>query len=525
MDKQSIKFKTDHLASARSLLQSGKFKQAIEYCLSVKNDSQQKLPIELLLNQAYQANSQFDEMLSQARTLAKNNPQQVVIKIRLAECLIYCGEMQEAIDCLNELASDAQNNHQLLTKLAELLLHAAQFDGVLDCHIKALNLAPNNPQYQYNLASSYLFFGELDKAESLLRKIVKQFPKDYDAFYALSTLRKQQVDNNNIALLEQTYRKQNDQARARITLGYSLAKEYEDTGEYQKSFNFLANAAATRRQQLSYQVKNDVDALTKISQVFNQEHLDQTPVSSSTESPIFILGLPRSGTTLVERILSSHSQVGSLGEINNLAFSIIHGVGPHQGKLDLIEQSIKLNMDQLAKRYTHATRGYGLTQSLLIDKTPLNFLYLGLIKKAYPKAKIIHLYRSPMDSCYAMFKTLFRMGYPFSYDLNDLAEYYIAYHHLMQHWRLIFPNGFYELNYQDLVLEPQQQANKLAEYCDLAWEPAMLEFSSNKTASATASAAQVRDGIYKTSVSRWKSYAQQLAPLAEKLQSAGITID
>ena len=156
--------------------------------------------------------------------------------------------------------------------------------------------------------------------------------------------------------------------------------------------------------------------------------------------PIFVLGLPRSGTTLVDRIISAHGAVTSLGEVNDFAYAVIRAGYPAKTKQELIERSAKSDMESLGAEYWRALQGYGEPAPYLIDKTPANYLYLGLIGRSLPHAPLIHVRRHPLASCYAVYKTLFRMGYPFSYDLGDIARYYLAYHRLMEHWKELFPD-------------------------------------------------------------------------------------
>ena len=181
-------------------------------------------------------------------------------------------------------------------------------------------------------------------------------------------------------------------------------------------------------------------------------------------------------------------------------------------------------MDALGEAYVASARNYGTRAELFIDKTPANWLYLGLIARALPSAVVIHVRRHPVDSCFAMYRTLFRMGYPFSYDLGDLARYYIAYHHLMEHWRRSFPGSFLEVAYEQLVNEQEAASRRLVARCGLQWEDACLSFERNTAPVATASAAQVRRPIYRDSLARWRHYERQLEPLIRRLKDAGIEL-
>jgi hypothetical protein len=179
----------------------------------------------------------------------------------------------------------------------------------------------------------------------------------------------------------------------------------------------------------------------------------------------------------------------------------------------------------LGESYWSAIQGYGHSRAFVVDKTPLNYLHLGLIAKALPRARIVHLRRHPMASCYAIYKTLFRTGYPFSYDLEDLGRYYLAYARLMNYWRALLPGRFLDLDYEALVEDQEGTTRRLLEYCGLEWREACMRFHENPAPTATASAAQVRRPIYRESLDLWRNYRQELAPLARLLAHNGIAIE
>ncbi|HSM68281.1 MAG TPA: sulfotransferase, partial [Xanthomonadales bacterium] len=310
-----------------------------------------------------------------------------------------------------------------------------------------------------------------------------------------------------------------------VPLCYALAKEYEDLGDHRRSIRYLQQGAARRREQLSYRVGEDVETMRRIRKVFTPEHMQATRRGPDEPGPILVLGLPRSGTTLVDRILASHDQVSSLGEVNNLAFAVIGASGEARDKLDLVERSAQADFEALGATYLKGTRGFGEPGPYLVDKTPLNFLYLGLVWLSLPGAKVVHLRRHPMDACYAMYKTLFRAGYPYSYDLDDLGRYYLAYRKLMNHWRQALPGFIHDVDYETLVAQQESTSRELLDFCGLDWEDGVLEFHRHSGAAATASAAQVRQPIYTSSVGRWRHYERQLQPLAEHLTLNGVCID
>ena len=269
--------------------------------------------------------------------------------------------------------------------------------------------------------------------------------------------------------------------------------------------------------------------MNEIRVQFDEAFFAQHPVGYPDESPIFVLGMPRSGTTLIDRILSSHSTVGSVGESDEFSHLIIRRTrpdGPQEG-IDIrhIRKARNLDWDSAGREYCRAVRGLLPGYEHLLDKTPRNFLYVGLILAALPNAKIVHLRRQPVDSCYAIYKTLFRQGFPFSYDLRDTGNFYLGYRELMEHWRRVLPGRFLDVDYEDLVDHQEEVSRRMISFCGLEWEDACLSFEKNTSPSATASAAQVRRPIYKSSVALWRRYEQELQPLIRILREGGIQVD
>ena len=247
------------------------------------------------------------------------------------------------------------------------------------------------------------------------------------------------------------------------------------------------------------------------------------------EHPIFIVGLPRTGTTLVERIIGSHKDVCSGGELNTFAVELTKLIKESsndspENKVNRVLASLHVDFEQLGRQYIKTCESQVGSNTYFIDKMPLNYLYCGLIAMALPKAKIIEVVRNPMDACYAMYKQLFTKAYPFSYDLDDLGRYYLAQKKLMDHWKKVLPGRVHQLRYEDLVTNQESQTRSLLEYCGLEWDAKCLAFEKNSEASTTASAAQIRQSIYSSSINKWQLYPKQLQPLRDMFIASGIDI-
>ncbi len=483
-------------------------------------------------SRAAQQAGDFDGLLEAARQAKRLSPEDTSVSLRLAEALLLCGQVRESLQLLEELERSANADHLLLQQIGERYTQCSQFTQANRCYRKAVGLHPGDASACYNLAASCIAMGQIDEAEQLLTEVIRLAPADYDAWQNRSTLRRQTPESNHVRELMFVLGRLGQDDPGRVPVCFALAKELEDLQRFDESFQYLQQGAAGRRRRMDYDVEQDIAAMQLIEQTFTPELLQSRPEGHDSNRPVFILGLPRSGTTLVDRIISAHSQASSLGEINTLAFALMRTAAETGGtpstaqtKADLIRRSAKVDFPCLGSRYTDSVAQYGLETSRLIDKTPLNFLYIGLIHLSMPNARIIHLRRNPVDSCYAMYKTLFRMGYPFTYSLQDVGRYYIAYHRLMAHWRKAAPGSFLDVDYEQLVNHQEIESRRILEWCSLEWEEACLDFHRSSGPAATASAAQVRQPIYTSSVNIWRNYEKQLAPFVLKLQEHGIEIE
>ena len=504
-----------------ALLKSRKTAEADEMCRQLVAQQPQKIEVWLLSARAAQQNQNFDQMLAHVTRALSINNKNITARLMKAEALMHLGRMRDALAGISKLESTAKDHPVLLQQIAGFYTQAGRHEAAARYYRQAVALTPHDPQALYNLASAQIALGEMDEADQLLSRVIELNPQDYDAYYNRSTLRTQTSESNHVTELSTALATEVKHRGGDVPIFYALAKELEDLQEYGRAFEYLKRGSDKRRQGLSYLVEDDVATMAALENTF-QPDLFESPQSTCDAAPIFIVGLPRSGTTLVDRILSSHSAVESLGEVNDFVMSLMTLLGGTGSKWDLIQKSAHIDFNALGNAYTKSTQGYGHKAVHLIDKTPVNFLYLGLIALALPQAKIIHLRRHPMDSCYAMYKTLFRMAYPFSYDLNDLGHYYIAYDKLMKHWRRVLPERIFDVAYEDLVQNQEEISRQLVAACDLGWEEACLAFHENRSAAATASAAQVRQPIYKTSVQKWRHYEVELKPLQKILVDGGV---
>lgn len=452
--------------------------------------------------------------------------------VQRARCAILGGLVTDAKQSADAASNAGVTEVDDQLMLASVLVRCDDYEGALAWYKKAEAIQPNRNELQRGLASVYRFLGDMDKAGEACNKALAADPHDYEMLNLRSSLRRQTIDDNHIKELKERLEKGVRNWRGAVQVAYAVSKELEDIGDYEAAFEYLKKGASLRRRSLKYDLNDDIRIFNAIRDALTREALEAAAGHGYvSDAPIFILGLPRTGSTLVERIVSSHSMVNAAGELNDFALELLRLTGAvDQGRqparLDLPKASLTVDMHSLGQSYVNAVRPLLKDASRFIDKLPLNSLYVGLIYLALPYAKVVHVNRHPVDTCFAIYKYLFKNAYPFSYDLDELSEYYIQHHRLMEHWREILPDGWmYDIRYEDIVTEQRKTTEKLLDYLELEWEDSCLEFHLNEQASTTGSASQVRQPLYKSSVGKWSCYEKQLRPMIDKLKAAGINTD
>lgn len=391
--------------------------------------------------------------------------------------------------------------------------------------------APEYAPFRYNLATSLVAAGEIDAAEIELEACLSRNPHHWLAHLTLAQLRRQTPGSQHIARLEARLSEVETgkgDPEGLMCLNMALAKEHEDLSDFARSFTHLRRGKAAGALGRIYSIEQDEALFKTIMDSFVEQ-----PIASdghSSDEPIFIIGMPRSGTTLVERIISSHPDVKSAGEMLNFAMTLKQLSGSRSPALiDILTIIAARDIDwsTLGATYLHSTRPTTGTTPRFIDKLPHNFLYAGHIARALPKAKIICLRRDPMDTCLSNFRQLFGHKSPYfgySFDLLDTGRYYLLFNRLMSHWQRMFPGRILEVDYESLVNSQESSSRQLLQHCGLAWHDDCLAFERNTSPVATASAVQVRKPMFRTSLRRWKHYEQELAELRSLLQENGIEV-
>ncbi|MBB3693823.1 sulfotransferase [Sphingomonas sp. BK580] len=394
----------------------------------------------------------------------------------------------------------------------------------------AVRLEPANTAFRYNHAAALSFVGRQAEAEDALEALIARAPADARAHHLLAGLRRQTPERHHVDRLTAA-RAAATAPRDRLLLGYALAKELDDLADPHAAFAILAQTNAEHRATLPYRFADDAAVFDAIEACWATPAGRAAPDTPRT-APIFVVGMPRTGTTLVDRILSSHGEVESAGELQALPLAVKAAAGT-RGRRVLDPETVQaaahadpgaIGRDYLARAAPHVP-GH---RARFVDKFPGNFLYLGLIARALPGAAIVCLRRDPLDTVLANFRNLFAVGsryYDYSYDLLDTAAYYQRFDRLMALWRAALPGRVLELGYEALVDDQAGETRRLLDHCGLGWSDACLDFQANAAPVSTPSAAQVRRPLYRDAVGRWRRHAAALEPARAFLRQHGIPLD
>ncbi len=531
------------LHTAQQLLAGGQLDQAAGICVQLVKSWPDQSPGWNLLSQVSLGLNKLSLALDAALRAVQLEPDNPQFFLQVARCYLTNQDWSQARKALNYAQqSQAEKTPDLLSQLGTLLFEANQLAEALNCYNQALQQDPNHTASLYNRAAVRRFSGDNAGAEADYRQLLQLCPEDFEACHNLLQLRHFTASDKALELIQhcrQQQPKTNQQRnwRAQVQLGYAEGKYFEDNGDYDRAFDAFLQAATLKRHNSHYQLERDLALMAGLPGLFNSaadpEYSFEDTAESPSPQPIFVVGLPRTGTTLVERILGSHSQVISGGELNSMPLALLEAMGLN-GFADpfsiSIEHCKKIKPEQMVhirQRYLQLSLDRLQTTNTpryFVDKLPFNALYTGYLLSAFPEAKVVHLCRHPLDAAMSNFKMLFSHGYGYSYDLHELGHYMVSHQRMMQAWHQCFPGKIYDIHYKDLVTDNDQQIRQLLDYCDLTSESQCFEFYNNPQASQTASASQVRHPIHQRGVGHWRHYEQQLAPLVQIFTEAGLSL-
>jgi tetratricopeptide (TPR) repeat protein len=383
-------------------------------------------------------------------------------------------------------------------------------------YITAIALNPKHAEAQNNLAAIYSEEGRLDEARLHFAEAISVNPDFVEAHYNLSLIKTYASDDTHLDFLESMLQNMHHEPiHTRIRYYFALGKALDDTEQYSRAFTMYAEGNRLHYLQKPWDKKKLQELIKQIPEIFNQSFLKTPQNIKEARCPIFIVGMPRAGTTLIEQILSTHQSIYGAGELNILD-DVIHQAH-HKSNMSFaawLNQLTDHDFVMLGKKYLDQTWAIAPNKNFIVDKMPGNCFYIGMIYRMFPTVKIIHAIRDPMDSCFSCFTHLFKDNMSFAYDLTALGTYYTFYAKVMEHWHNILPpSAIFSLPYEQMIENHEAISKQLIEYIGLPWDPECLNFYKNDRIVKTASLTQVRKPIYKTSVQRWRHFAKELKPL------------
>ena len=391
---------------------------------------------------------------------------------------------------------------------------------------KAAQGQPRNINFKLNLANNHVYHGNTAQAVDMFEEVLARQPNAPQAHWSLAGARKAK-DDKHITQCAQQLVSQKLHPRAQAFYYYAIGKECEDLERWDDAFEAFARGAHARRATVEYDEAAEQEMFKFLETQFDAAWLEQAGEGNPEPSPIFILGQPRTGTTLVERIVTSHSQVTSAGELQQFSLALRRLSAfedPKRFSAGMFDAASQLDPQQVGSLYLDTSLRMRGDTPRFVDKLPQNYLCIPLILAALPNAKIVHLTRHPMDACFSSFKQLFADAYLHSYDQREMARHHARYRTLMQVWHTRFPGRVFDISYEDTTVDLERNTRALLDFLELPFEQACVDFHTQSGAVSTASAAQVREPAHTRSVGRWRRYETQLAPMREELIRAGIDV-
>ncbi|RWB00871.1 MAG: tetratricopeptide repeat protein [Mesorhizobium sp.] len=448
-------------------------------------------------------------------------PDQLAARDNLGSSLKQIGQFEEAEEIYRGTVARNPFHVRARIGLAETLQEAGRLDEALAVFREALAIRPKDADLLHGLGVGLMEKGKLDEAADLFRQALAINPAMATAWLMLTQVKRQKERDSELGGMEAQHAKAPQDSLARMQLSFGLGKANDDLRDYGRAFDYFAEGNAIRRKGINYDQARTRAEFEAMKATFDAGFFEKhRPSSISDDTPIFIVGMPRSGTTLVEQIIASHPQVYGAGELSILKKAVgkqfpatMPGGFPwgvsDMGDADFAEAG-QAYLDMLHARYPNMRH--------VTDKMPGNFLLVGFIHMMMPKARIIHCARDAAATCLSIYKVHFRGdSHRYGYDLGELADFHNLYTDIMKHWHTVLPGVVHDVRYEDFVADQEGQTRALIAHLGLPWDDAALSFHETDRPVRTASAAQVRQPMYQGSVDLWKRYGDRLKPLLDKL--------
>lgn len=512
---------------------AGDFAKTLEWCGHVLDiDPDHAKILNIAANVAFETGA-FDQSFDYFRRLIVIDPGHAEAHAMIGHILGQRGEYEAAATAYRTAIGLGPHNADIFFHLGFALQEGGNFVQSIEAYEKAVGLEPRHHQAWLNLGAMRQVLGDMKDARAAFRQAIEMKPDFAEAHRLLANIKTFKKEDGDIAAMRALLADPATPEAQAVHLRFALAKAYEDLRDYDTSFAHLAAGNRLKRAMVNFDIRDHEAHGEKIIAAFGEEQVkrfqgQEQGQGDPSEQCIFIVGMPRSGTTLVEQILASHSRIFGAGELYDLE-RIIQDFGreEHPGAAfpDYLEALEGGELGRMGETYSSmqaaraelAGAGAG---DLWINKSPANFLYVGFIHAILPNAKVIHCRREPMDVGLSCYKKLFRGGVSFSYDFDDIARYYKVHDRLMDHWARVLPGFVLDVDYEAVVSGLEGQARRMLDFCGLGWEDACRDFHKSRRPVQTASNVQVRRPLYGSAVGCWKHFEAHLTPLLEALEKA-----
>ncbi|MCD6162642.1 MAG: sulfotransferase [candidate division Zixibacteria bacterium] len=500
--------------------QSGQLQQAEQLYIRILKTIPDNTDVLNNLGIAQQGQGKLDEALDSFNRARRINPNDAETYNNIGNVFQAKDMPDEAIENYHHVLKIKPEHEKACNNLGLALLEQDKADEAVASFNRAININPGFADAYNNLGNVLKELGRLDEADDNYRKAIKVDPNFAKAYTNMAYIKKHADYNDDIRAMEDLIEKPELTDMQKMHLCFGLGKAFEDLHEYEKSFGFIKDGNKLKRSNYNYYISDDEKHFNRIINTFDERMFQQYSGSGCKDNtPIFIVGMPRSGTSLIEQILASHHDIYGAGELLYMG-KIISGAGykAEYGKFpDYLSNLNRDDLIRLGQDYVNHLRRHSSSAKHITDKMPHNFLHIGLIKLILPNAKIIHCRRDPMDTCFSCYKTHFTGALKFAYDMTELGQYYNLYQNLMAHWHKVMPGYILDVRYEDVINDQQSQTERMLDFLDLSWDDACLSFHKTKRPVRTASSVQVRNPIYSSSIKLWKHHEKQLEPLLKAL--------
>ncbi|MEO8365286.1 MAG: sulfotransferase [Pseudoxanthomonas sp.] len=507
-------------SQARAHITQGHWNEATHTLEALLLSQAEVIPVLLLLASVSLATGSVRGAVAHLQQAAASLPDNIDAIGRVAQALSRIGETRAAHACLSHPGIALSANARALLMLA----HVSQGLGL---HVEALALMErahaiglDSADFRYFHALQLQFNGRIGEAEAKMESCLAMGPTFGRASLTLARVRRQTAASNHLPFIRSRLAAMEQGSEDHAAFEFALHKELDDLGQCEEAWQALQRGNGVMQRRLGHDGAGERAIFDALIARFDTQTFAQEQAAPDGPVPIFIVGMPRSGTTLLERILGNHSMVMSTGELADFPRQLRWATDLHGHALvdlPLLEASRQLDFPLLGRRYLYQTQWRAQGRRFYVDKLPPNFMLIGFIRHALPHARILHMVRDPMDVCFSNYRALFGDAYAYSYDLESLAHHHRQYQRLMRHWHRTLPGFVLDIDYDEMVRHTGSATRRILGFCGLPYETTCLETTANDSPVATLSSAQVRAPIHQRSAGEWRRYGPQLDPLQRML--------